>query len=87
MTGVITHYLHRRMGEVIKRACVARYEGKHVEEKGLKGCMYPRGRSLRCCTSACEHAMQVYIHVRGQTQAYVRTYNYEEKEADMHGVQ
>ena len=31
--------------------------------------------------------MQVYIHVREQTQVYVRTYNYEEKEGDMHGVQ
>ena len=66
---------------------MARYEGKHADEQGLKSCTHRRCRSSLCCILAWEHAMQVYIHVREQTQVYVRTYDYEEKEGDMHGVQ
>ena len=49
-----------------------------------KKCTQRRCRRSDCGVFAREHALQVYIHVRKQTQVYVRTDNYEEKDGAIH---
>ena len=49
-----------------------------------KKCTQRRCRRSDYGVFAREHALQVYIHVRKQTQVYVRTDNYEEKDGAIH---